>query len=308
MCIPLLSKYKWATRMLIVALPLGSFCQNVGIGMNTPMTRLHIGGGSDASYTAQSGFLIIGNVGLTNLVFDDNEIIARNAGVSSPLYLNSSGGNIILGASGTGNVGILTGSPSERLHIGNGNIRLDNAPLGINLNAVDRPLITRRYDVFTSGNYNGLGRWGLFMEPSRLTFGIPNIVGKGFEFSTYEANSTANPVLTIDRIGQVKRPVQGAMDLLPICVGYVWPSGADVTGSGNFTCERVSTGTFVVSINNVFFSITDFVVIVSSGRYIAEETFAQFDSDNNGKLVVRLYNDAGSLTNQDFSFIVYKTK
>lgn len=89
------------------------------------------------------------------------------------------------------NVGIGVLNPAERLHIV-GNMQLGNSDKGIMLDAQDRPFITRGWDPFTSGNYAGAGRWGLFMEQNGITIGMPNIPGKGFAICTYHENSTIN--------------------------------------------------------------------------------------------------------------------
>lgn len=73
----------------------------VGIGTANPRTKLHIRGGEDASLAANSGFMILGEVISKNLVLDDNEIIARNAGQNDRLYLNAPGGPISFGNSNT---------------------------------------------------------------------------------------------------------------------------------------------------------------------------------------------------------------
>ncbi len=70
---------------------------NVGVGINTPATKLQVTGGSDASLVATSGYMVTGNTGSTNLVFDDNEIVARNNGANATLYLQNEGGALIVG-------------------------------------------------------------------------------------------------------------------------------------------------------------------------------------------------------------------
>ncbi len=67
---------------------------NAGFGINSPQTKIHIDGGTDADFTNTSGYLTIGNNGTTNLVFDDNEIMSRNNGAPSRLFLQNSGGNV----------------------------------------------------------------------------------------------------------------------------------------------------------------------------------------------------------------------
>lgn len=65
----------------------------VGIGSTAPATRLHVEGGSDAEPTS-GGFLTLGSTNSSNLVFDNNEIMARTNGVPSTLYLNFDGGTV----------------------------------------------------------------------------------------------------------------------------------------------------------------------------------------------------------------------
>ncbi len=81
---------------------------NVGIGTTIPKTRLHIVGGSDANYIDTSGYLVTGDVATSNIIIDDNEIMARNNGASAPLYLQVSGGDLKIGS----------GTPSYKLEVG----------------------------------------------------------------------------------------------------------------------------------------------------------------------------------------------
>ena len=84
---------------------------NVAIGdNNTPVNRLHITGGTDLDLTDNSGFITLGGVGAGNMVFDNNEIQVRNNGASAHLYLQTNGGQVMIGG----------GEPSHKLTI-NGN-------------------------------------------------------------------------------------------------------------------------------------------------------------------------------------------
>jgi hypothetical protein len=74
-----------------------SISARVGIGTTTPYTPLHIDGGFDASYNGGTGYLLIGDRDATNVIYDDNEILARNNGAASPLYLQANGGNVKIG-------------------------------------------------------------------------------------------------------------------------------------------------------------------------------------------------------------------
>jgi hypothetical protein len=70
-----------------------------GIGTNTPVTNLQIDGGTDASLADNSGYFVLGNVSGSNLVFDNNEIMARNNGATTTLFLQNSGGAFEVGGS-----------------------------------------------------------------------------------------------------------------------------------------------------------------------------------------------------------------
>lgn len=70
---------------------------NMTIGGLLPATRLHIEGGTDASMSNNSGYMVIGSINGSNVVFDNNEIIARNNGVSSTLFLQNDGGAFEVG-------------------------------------------------------------------------------------------------------------------------------------------------------------------------------------------------------------------
>jgi hypothetical protein len=95
---------------------------NVGIGTTTPALRLHIEGGTDVNLTS-GGYIQLGATATGNLVIDNNEIMARSNGATAPIGINAFGGNVLLVQSGTGNVGIGTGVPADKLDV-NGTIRV----------------------------------------------------------------------------------------------------------------------------------------------------------------------------------------
>ncbi len=105
----------------------------VGINTPNPSVPLQIHGGTDASLTS-GGYLQIGT-NSSNIVIDDNEIMARNktAGTAQNLHLNMDGGNVYMhynlaGAQhaflATGEVGIGTSVPARMLHVA-GDMRLE---------------------------------------------------------------------------------------------------------------------------------------------------------------------------------------
>lgn len=94
----------------------------VGILASSPENRLHVSGGSDASLGG-GGYLQLGNAAGSNLVFDDNEIMARSNGATSTLFLNNDGGDLRVGTtlhadSANGRVGVGIINPSAKLHLG----------------------------------------------------------------------------------------------------------------------------------------------------------------------------------------------
>ncbi len=74
---------------------------------------------------------------------------------------------------------------------------------GLSLPATNRPLITREWNPFSSGDYIGIGRWGLFMEPSRMVLGIPNIDNREIEFAKYNIDGTRVKLAGINQAGEV---------------------------------------------------------------------------------------------------------
>ncbi|MFK7982424.1 MAG: T9SS type A sorting domain-containing protein [Saprospiraceae bacterium] len=76
-----------------------------------------IEGGIDASLSAH-GYLVNGPIDGANLVIDNNEIMARNNGATSELYLNANGGNV--------GVNVAT-PPTAKLHV-KGSVRFQGLP------------------------------------------------------------------------------------------------------------------------------------------------------------------------------------
>jgi hypothetical protein len=69
---------------------------NIGVGITSPVGRFQIGSGSVAGL-ASHGYLMLGAENGKNLVFDNSEILARNNGNYSNLYLQNGGGNVYIG-------------------------------------------------------------------------------------------------------------------------------------------------------------------------------------------------------------------
>jgi hypothetical protein len=81
--------------------------------------------------------------------------------------------------------------------------------VGIHLNAADRPLVVRDWDVFgpTAPTYKaGIGRWGLFMENSTLSLGIPgdDISPRWFQVAKYNLDGTPVTLVQVDQSGDIR--------------------------------------------------------------------------------------------------------
>ncbi len=73
-----------------------SASSNLGIGRFTKVP-LKVVGGTDASISGTSGYAVIGEILDDNVLFDTNEIMARNNGATSSLHLNNDGGDVNFG-------------------------------------------------------------------------------------------------------------------------------------------------------------------------------------------------------------------
>lgn len=81
---------------------------------------------------------------------------------------------------------------------------------GIHLNADDEPIITRDWNPFAANapaSKQGIGRWGLFMEPTKLTLGIPetnnigDTVSRYFQVVRYSTNGNYTTLMSVDQNG-----------------------------------------------------------------------------------------------------------
>jgi hypothetical protein len=98
---------------------------SIGVGTSTPAVKLHVVNGSDAS-PGGGGFIVSGYTSGGNIAIDDNEIMARNNGAASTLFLNDDGGDVNISAGGlflessTNFVGVGTTAPAVDLHLVHG--------------------------------------------------------------------------------------------------------------------------------------------------------------------------------------------
>ncbi|HUD47222.1 MAG TPA: tail fiber domain-containing protein [Candidatus Baltobacteraceae bacterium] len=105
-------------------------------------------------------------------------------------------------------VGPFSSTANDEFSIGaTGGVRIQS-PKGVHLNAADEPIIVRDWDVFAANapsDKAGIGRWGLFMEPSILTIGIPSndVSPRYFQIAKYSTNGVASGLMQVDQSGNV---------------------------------------------------------------------------------------------------------
>ncbi|MFO0837231.1 MAG: hypothetical protein U1D55_01800 [Phycisphaerae bacterium] len=73
-----------------------SHLSTTGIGTTSPQAKLHVNDSSDTS-PGGGGIVVIGDTATANISIDANEIMARNNGQTSTLYLNHEGGDVRIG-------------------------------------------------------------------------------------------------------------------------------------------------------------------------------------------------------------------
>ena len=112
----------------------------VGISTISPESKLHVPYGDDAGLpNTNNGFLMLGTSASTNVVFDNNEIQARNNGAGADLFVQNDAGNVIMCAAEQGAVGIGVNSGAS-------------IPAGYML-AVDGKIISEELKVQLSGSW-----------------------------------------------------------------------------------------------------------------------------------------------------------
>lgn len=104
---------------------------NVGIAIDKPEARLHVGKGADAN-AKEGGFLVLGEVSGKNLALDNNEIMARENGKPADLTLQAEGGNLIIQSFTSdrdSHVGIGNPKPLAPLSVSSPSTASDNSTL-----------------------------------------------------------------------------------------------------------------------------------------------------------------------------------
>ena len=92
---------------------------DLGIGTRTPDAKLHIETGPDASFSS-NGYIMTGRLDNVNIVIDNNEIMARDAGQESILLLQRDGGGVSVGMpSGNVEAPLAVQGDGSQIHLSN---------------------------------------------------------------------------------------------------------------------------------------------------------------------------------------------
>ena len=105
--------------------------------------------------------------------------------------------------------------------------------------------------------------------------------------------------------GEVNRPSTAAANLVPICYGVIAGDGTIASGTGNFTCTRVTRGEFRITITGEMFNRNTYTTVVTPHERNAPIVGNVYDETN--ALKVFMYSSiTGTTFDVPFSFVVYK--
>jgi len=103
----------------------GYFSENLGVGTSNPTIKLTVDGGTDASPSG-GGYIMTNSLDGTNVVIDNNEIMARDNGSTAPLWINNEGGNV--------GINLKSSSPAKTsLHVKHGYESFTSGSFGFRL-------------------------------------------------------------------------------------------------------------------------------------------------------------------------------
>lgn len=93
-------QYNATNDYLLISNGTGAYFTTDGMGISTssPLSKLHVFSGQDAGLgNTTNGYLMLGSGTSSNIIFDNNEIMARNNGIAAPLTLQNDGGSVRIG-------------------------------------------------------------------------------------------------------------------------------------------------------------------------------------------------------------------
>jgi hypothetical protein len=228
-------------------------------------------------------------------------------------YFTSSNGYALI--TGTGNVGIGTNTPVAKLHIGGSQsekIRLENT--NSLANGVSNDIFFRTGSFYTGaikviGTGTSTARMGLFTltGPTTATpkerISILDLGNVGIGTTTPSEKLEINGNLKTS--GEINRTQTTTANLVPIAYGSIDAVGSAITDAStdNFTITNPSAGIFLITVTSETINISNYTFV---GTICGGSLGMMSLTVDTGKLKVLTSNAAGSLTNQMFSFVIYK--
>jgi hypothetical protein len=143
--------------------------------------------------------------------------------------------------------GTFASSTSDEFSIrANNGVRIQTS-VGVHLNAADEPIIVRDWDVFAPSapaDKAGIGRWGLFMEPTILTLGIPSddVSPRYFQVAKYNTNGTPTQLAQVDQSGNLGVVGGVNVDQTGTNIGGLYPGLTFGASSGEGIASQRASG------------------------------------------------------------------
>ncbi|HYF33317.1 MAG TPA: hypothetical protein VD993_19465 [Chitinophagaceae bacterium] len=212
---------------------------------------------------------------------------------------------------GSGNFGIGTNGPQNKLHLHNttgtqtsytqftntstGSLSGDGLLTGIN--GVGHAFI---YNQEATRLYFGTG------NTTRMTVSETGNVGIGIDPPTERLDVVGNIKSSgsVNVGGEVTRPATGGANLVPIAYGNITSGGVINSGSGNFTVSRLTTGWYSITITGESYQFQIYTAIVTPAGNVGP--ISTNTGSGGGNLHVYTYNSAGAAADSQFCFVVYK--
>lgn len=288
-----------------------------GFGTHTPSGRLQI---NHTSGTGNPTLHLFDSATLGGPIIQfRNAASARNWQIKGSMSSTSAGdemtfmnnNTIHATLTGSGNLGIGTNGPANRLHLHN------------------ETGSQTTYAQFTnpttgqlSGNgllvgVNGIGHSFVYnQEATRLYFGTNNVtrmtiseggnVGIGIDPPTERLDVVGNIKSSgnVNVSGEVNRPSTGNANLVPVAYGNISSAGFTQSGSGNFTVSRISAGWYSITITGESYQFQTYTTVVTPAGNTG--VILTNTGSGGGALHVYTYNAAGTATDSQFCFVVYK--
>ena len=191
---------------------------------------------------------------------------------------------------GEGKIGIGITDPGGLLHIR----QYGDDSKQLVVGSVNQPSLEWFFRVDNSANLS-LNNEGL--TTASLYIGNTGKVGIGTTTPTEELDLNGSMNLN----GEVyRKSTTGSANLVPIAYGYIYSDGTISTGTGNFTCSKLTSNRYEITITNVNYWYGNYITIVTPSTGFANS------NSSSGKLIVDIFDNTGSQIKGYFQFVTYK--